>query len=353
LFHGSHVDAIESALSETFAQNADAQLVERSKSSSFEIISSLALAHRHRVRGDVKAAEDEYRRALTIEPGNVVARNNLGTLLFLQGNEDAAQATFQVAASGGERAEPLLNLASILVDQSLFDQANSAIEKARKLDHDLTEHYTRVASSLPTREKLLSADTSQGPMWSLMFDVDSDQQLAVTEQIFGVIGANTPLWMAPLFVLFVGLFSFALVKRSEKKPLCVPCPKCGVPADRDAPASYCEQCQSIFLKAIAVEPVLRIQKESEVIGYQRRRRWTERILSVFAGAGDMFGGRPVFGSILAFFFVASLSVLRFTEGFVVNPWTVSFDTAAHTLKVVVAIVFAVILALFSVRQSLK
>jgi tetratricopeptide (TPR) repeat protein len=353
IFHGSQVDAIESALSETFASGADAKLIEQSRAPGFGVVSSLALAHRHRVRGDIKAAEDEYRRALTIDPGNVVARNNLGTLLFLQGHEEAAQATFQAATMRGERAEPLLNLASILVDQSLFEQANSNIESARKLDRDLTEHYTRVASSLPTREKLLSADTSQGPMWSLLFDVEPDRRLAITQQIFGIVGANSPLWMAPVFVILVALFAVGLAKRSQTKPLCVPCPKCGVPAQRDAPASYCEQCQSIFLKAIAVEPVLRIQKESEVISYQRRRRWTERAFSVLAGAGDIFGGRPIVGTILVFFFVAMLAIMRFTEGFVVNPWSVCFDAAAHTLKIGVAIGIAVILVLFSVRQSLK
>jgi hypothetical protein len=277
----------------------------------------------------------------------------LGTLLFLQGHEDAAQATFQAATMRGERAEPLLNLASILLDQSMFEAANSNIESARKLDRDLTEYYTTRISSLPTREKLLSADTGQGPLWSLLFEVDPERRLAVTRQIFGIVGGSSPIWMAPVFALLVGLFAAGLAKRSQTKPLCVPCPKCGVPAQRDAPASYCEQCQSIFLKAIAVEPVLRVQKEGEVISYQRRRRWTERGLSVIAGAGEIFGGRPVFGTVLVFFFVCTLAVMRFTEGFVVNPWTVCFDAAAHTLKIGVALGIAVILVLFSVRQSLK
>lgn len=353
IFHGSNVDAIESALSETFASSADTMLVNQSRAPGFDVIGSLALAHRHRVRGDVKAAEDEYRRALTIDPGNVVARNNLGTLLFLQGHEEAAQATFQAATQRGERAEPLLNLASMLVDQSLFEQANAQIELARKLNRNLTEHYTRVASSLPTREKLLSADTSQGPLWTLLFAADDDRKLAVTEQIFSLIGANTPLWMAPLFVAFIALFGVALVKRSERRPLCVPCPKCGVPADRDAPASYCDQCQSIFLKAIAVEPVLRLQKESEVIRYQQRRRWTERLLSIVAGAGEIFAGRPIAGTLLVFLLVVALSVFKFNEGFIVNPWTVTFDQAAATLKMGAAIVFAALLTLISVRQALK
>lgn len=353
IFHGSQVDNIESALSETFANAADAKLIEQSKAPGFSVVSSLALAHRYRVRGEIKLAEEEYRRALTIDPSNVVARNNLGTLLFLQGHEEAAQATFQMAAMRADRAEPLLNSASMLVDQSQFEQANQNIEQARKLDKDMTEHYTRVASSLPTREKLLSADTSQGPLWSLLWDADVEQKKAVTQQLFGIIGANTPLLMMPLFVVLIAIFGAGVAKRAEKKPLCVPCPKCGVPAERDAPASYCDQCQSIFLKAIAVEPLLRVQKEGEVISYQRRRRWTERALSVFAGAGEIFGGRPVFGSLMVFFFVASLAMVRFTEGFVVNPWTVCFDTTAHTVKMVVAIAVALVLTIVSVRQALK
>lgn len=352
-FHGSTVDAIETALSETFTPNEEAKLTEMSRSPEFGVVGSIALAHRHRVRGDLKAATDEYRRALTLDPNNVVARNNLGKLLFIQGNEEAARASFQNAANSGQRAEPLLNLASMLLDDSQFEQANVSIERARKLDRGLVEYYTQNASALQTRDKLLDAESSQWPLWELLFAQDAGERYLVTEQIFSVLGASTPIFMMPVFVALIAVLAFLLAKRSVHKPLSVPCPKCGVPADRDAPASYCEQCQSIFLKTIAVEPTLRLQKEGEVISYQKRRRWTERLLSLIAGAGDIFSGRPIFGMFLLFFFLTAIAVIRFTEGFVVNPWNVGFDPAAHTLKLAIAIVFAAVLALISVRQALK
>lgn len=354
VFHGSIVDSMETAMSEAFAGEAEQKLEQFTRTTGRgDLESALVLAHRYRMRGDVQSAEAEYRRVLSVQPGNVIARNNLGTLLYLLGREDAAMATFQSVSHGAERAEPLLNMASMLLDQTRFEEANKLIERARKIDPTLTERYTRFDASVSTADKLLYAELGQETLWARLFEVEEERRVLVTQELWSAFGGEMPPLFMPLFVLAAGLIARLLSRRAEELRLSMACPKCGVPARRDAPSTYCDQCQSVFLKTIAVEPMLRIAKEEDVRGYQRRRRWIERGLSVVAGAGHMFGGRPIAGGILFFLLALAVGAIRFAEGIVVHPWAIGVDPSAQTFQMGAAAVLAAIFVVISVRSSFK
>lgn len=353
-FHGSIVDAMETVMSEAFASDAETQLANYLRTTGkSDLEGAQLLAHRYRMRGDLAAAEIEYRRALAAQPANSALRNNLGTLLYLLGREEAALGTFQAAAAANDRAEPMLNLASMLLDQSRFDEAKATIERARNVDPALAARYTGTESGRPTVEKLLYAELGQSVLWERLFEVDSDARMDVATALWRRIGGATPPIAMPVVVFVAAALAMLLARRAERLALSTGCPKCGVPAKRDAPATYCDQCQSIFLKAVAVEPMLRIAKEEDVRSFQRRRRWTERLLSLVAGAGHMFSGSPIAGAFFALFLAGALASMRFPEGFLVHPWSVGFDPSAGTFQLGVAAVLAGILVLASVRSSLK
>jgi tetratricopeptide (TPR) repeat protein len=354
-FHGSIVDAMETASTEAFAIDAERVLTEYSKSGGRnDLHGALVLARRYRMRGDLAKAEVEYRRALAAQPDDVVARNNLGTLLYLLGHEEQARATFQQAMSGNTTyAEPFLNTASILLDSSNFDEANIAIEKARRIDRELTDRYTKIEGTVPTAKKLLDADLSDAPLWLRLLDVDATQRNQVTSELWKLIGGRTPPLMMPALALLVFALALALSKRAEDMGLTIACPKCGTPAMRDAPAQYCEQCQSIFLKAVAVEPVLRLEKENQVSSHQRRRRLLERVLSLLAGAGNVFADRALIGTTMMFGFFVCLASMLWTEGLIVHPWTMGREASSSMLQLVTCGIAGVALAGLSVRQAFK
>lgn len=355
-FHGSLVDAMEAAATEAFATEAEQKLVEYQKTAggAHDPLASLVLAMRYRMRGDLVAAESVYRQALVSQPQDAVARNNLGTLLYLLGREEQAKATFQQAGNAGTRAEPLLNYASILLDSSNFDEANLAIERARHINRELTEAYTRAnTGNVPTSKKLMDADMGDASLWGKLFDLDAEQRARVMAEIWRLIGGETPpLAMPGVVLLALALASF-FRSRSDQMRLSVACPKCGVPASRDAPAMYCEQCQSIFLKGVAVEPMLRLAKEAEVRNHQQMRRWLERLLSLCAGAGHIFSDSPLIGISLLFAFFLTVANMIWTDGLIVHPWSLGRDASAAPAQLVFTGIVAAILVLASVRHAFR
>jgi tetratricopeptide (TPR) repeat protein len=352
-FHGSIADALDSASTEAFATDAEERLLRYEHGAgSNDIQASLVLARRYRMRGDLASAENEYRKALLAQPNNTVARNNLGTLLYLEGRDEQAKATFQVAANASEYAEPFLNLASLLVDSSNFDEANGAIERARRVNRDLTELYTKFDSTVPTAKKLFDAEIG-GTLWARLLDAETDQRLSVTAEVWHFLGGETPWFAMPFVVLLIAAAAIALGRKGDQMNLSVACPKCGIPAERDAPARYCEQCQSIFLKGIAVEPVLRLEKETDVRNYQRRRRWVERGLSVLAGGGHMFGERPWLGAGLLFLFCLLLANMLWSEGLIVHPWSLGREASASLPQLLSCGFGALALIGLSIRQAFR
>ncbi len=350
-FHGSLTDAMATAVGEAFASDAEQRLrfyAEHDGKGDFE--TAMVLAHLKRRRGDLAGAEADYRQALASNPGSAQARNNLGTILYLMSRKEAAEAAFQQAATG-EIAEPFLNLASVEAEIGEFDKAKNQLERARTIDGELTNYYTSLDSSVPISQKLLDAQFDQGILWRRLFDSDAAQSSEVTEQVWRSVAGWLPPLVSSIAMGVLLVLAFLLYRRSDR--LSTPCPKCGIPADRGSPAHYCVQCNSVFLTAVAVEPLLRRRKEFEVRRFQVRRRWVERILTLFAGSGQVYGGQPILGVFLMFFFLLLLGNIVLADYLSVHPWSVWIDTSAAMFWSVASATMAVILILISVRLVLS
>jgi Tfp pilus assembly protein PilF len=348
-FHGSITDAMATAVSEAFASDAEMRLrhhAEHEGKGDYE--TAMVLAHLKRRRGELAGAEVDYQSALGANPTSAYARSNLGTIFYLMGKKEAAQAAFQQAATG-EIAEPFLNLASLAAEAGDFDKAKEHLERARTIDEPLTNYYTTFNSSVPTSQKLLEAQFDQRILWRRIFDADSAQSSEVAQQVWRSVAGWLPTEVSSMVMLGLLLLGVILLKRSDR--LSVPCPKCGIPADRGSPAQYCGQCHSVFLTAVAVEPSLRRRKEHEVRRFQVRRRWVERALVLFAGSSQVYSGSPILGVILMFLFLLLTGNVVLADYLSVHPWSVWIDSSAAMLWSIASAGVAVLFVLISLRAT--
>lgn len=345
-FPGSRADFMEMAVTEAFADEAESALGQRTDSG--DVSGALILAVRSRIRGDLEGAVLHYQKALSINPNDDGARNNLGIAYVMLGREEAALESFRQASARKTLAQPLLNQATIFADSSHFDEANALLDQARHIDEDLTEQYTRMDASVPMKSKMLAAELGQGILWSRLLSLDGTNGRAVTVEEWRRVGGRTPALFMPLIVLVAAVFSVRLIKRSRR--LSTPCPKCGAPAHREAPARHCVDCEAVFLAPTPVDVRLRRARERIVVRYQRKRRWAERLLGLCAGAGHILGDRAVGGVSLLFFFAACLACAISHGSPTADAWSIWMGGDDASLITIVCLAVAGFLSLFSLRQ---
>ncbi len=348
-FHGSLADALEAANEEAFADDAERRLVAAVEAGDRDPAIVMSLAHRAELRGDLRAAIRQYREALAAED-SPVARNNLGRLLYLCRERDAAFKELERAAGAGGRAEPSLNLASLLLDQARFPAAQAAIDRARDLDAELARRYGETPTDTPTEQKLLAVPVDLSGAWGRLLSLELDSRLALADHVWRTLGSRLPVQAMPIVGLVLLLLGGVVARKRLAWSLSHPCPKCGQPAPQSAPRGYCEQCQTLFLNAVTVEPATRARKERAIERYQTRRSWAARGLSLFAGAGEIYASRPFWGFALAFGLLGSGVAWLWLGGLSSEAWAVWLGPGGVLPFVTAAV--AGLATLWSIRRAL-
>jgi Flp pilus assembly protein TadD len=107
---------------------------------------NLGLALRNAGRFD--EAEQQYRRALELEPHYPFALNNLGTILRLQGRPDEAAPLFHAAITARPRyADPRINLGNLAMDRGDLVGAETWYREALELrEHSVPARYNLARS---------------------------------------------------------------------------------------------------------------------------------------------------------------------------------------------------------------
>lgn len=348
LFHGSRIDALVAAYTENLSPEIAARLDGLAKDDSGERLTYARIhAHRARQRGDLAEARRWYETVVQAAPSDPSALNNLAVLQFLDGDQEAARANFEAAARS-DRAEPRLNYSLLLADEGQFSEADALLLAAREIDPQLTEAFTSLDGVRPAAQRFVEVPLPNALLWARFFDVAPRQRGEVLEELWYPLGGKMPPWGFLLVVAAsIGLGMYASRFRSS---LSVPCSKCGRPAPGTPGAPYCEQCVSVFVSGVAVEPRVRQQKEVEVRRYQRRRRWAERLSSP-TGFGLVIGGRPLLGVGLAFvigFAVGGIALLPLLG---VSAWSQPVGGEARALAIGSLALLGLAAAAYSVAQS--
>ncbi|MHB1843839.1 MAG: tetratricopeptide repeat protein [Deltaproteobacteria bacterium] len=259
-----------------------------------------ALGHRQKRVGELEEAEKSFRRALALYPGRAAAENNLGNVLFLEGNLQGARTQYEAAIDHDPSlASAYFNLGQAFNRLLLLDQSQQAQRHALELDRGLIEPHVS-GDDLRANRYLIDvpltwgeiAETGRG---SLASGVRS-QAMA---RLFGPLSRSAlpaaGVVMALLFILAI------LGPRMRPSSQCVKCgrPVCGR-CDADlAGDGLCGQCVNVFIRRSVADPPARIRKEARVKAYQSWRGMLVRALAVLlGGGGHVAGGQPLVGYVL-------------------------------------------------------
>ena len=280
-----------------------------------------------------------YRRMLSADPRDAVARNNLANIEFVRGSYDAARARYRAGTEPGVPPEiaatSYYNLSLAHLQKFEYQAFNEAKSNADRLAHGLVADYDRwkydsgdyaVVDLGLTREQV--RDKFAGSESGVTVRNIAARQGAPSRP-GGLLGSLTNR-----FVACVGVFALAvfLVGRWRgPKAFTHHCRRCGTAFCRfchlgQVSGGLCSQCYHLFVVRDGVSGPARNRKMAEVQRADGRRERVFRVLSVLSpGAGQVYGGWTFRGValLLAWYGVLALIVAR---------WVVPFTDVSRRLS---------------------
>lgn len=347
-FHGSRVDHLARVLEEAFVRPSEVPLNEHLRTHPEDGMTALVLGIRAARRSDLELARELLSSAVRAWPQDPTTLNNLGVVEYRLGEHERAERHLRAAAAHGlNTAAPNLNLSLIASDRGNFDDAERFLRQARESDEQLVASVQNKAG-LPLESRMTMIAVPRERLWAELYGLDGDDVGATRGQIWRMVGGRVGEWSIPawgLLALAIGLLGFRMRRPSG------PCVRCGAPADLEADGGHCPQCQSVFFGSVGVTPAVRKAKERQVLGYQRRRVWLERVAALVPGCGALIAGKtvPGFTLLMPFCVIASLVLVR---GWLsAHAWHVPDNGAGSWLLGAAGGVVIGLLSLMSVRGS--
>jgi hypothetical protein len=265
--------------------------------------------------GDDQQAERHYRRALELRPRYAGAHVNLGNLLFLNNDFQAALNEYETA----QKADPRLAIAfynsSVASGETYrFDQQARMLENARKVDRAFVERLTRN----PPPQKIVAYTPPVDEAWDVTARLSRNED---ARALFGNYSTFDPLrsganqiTLAALASLLLALLLLVIRRKGGIANACIKCGRTFCPRCKSARESstYCTQCIHIYLKRDGVSLDTKRLKLDEVtdhhIAVTRRNKIFATLLP---GSSQMLEGRAVTGVIgfLLFAFFVFVAIL--------------------------------------------
>ncbi len=317
---------------------------------------SAALGRHFKRRGDLQRAKGWYELALASDDRAAEVQVNLGNVLFLQGDIEAAKAAYLGAAdrAGGDLttlAAAHYNLSKLYLRTSELDKSQAARERAQQEDGDFLARYgsdedfsaNRFIVDVPVPARKVSALASAGA-------ASQELQAYVRGRLMGALPRAAWPWSGLAFLAVMWLLALG----RERLAPSTPCERCGRPACRrcDAAAgALCGQCVNAFVKKGVVDARDRLRKEAEVRRHERFGVVVTRILAITGGgAGLVWRGAviPGFLFLLGLLFVGA--VVWFWRGVLPPPQPSRWVLVG---KIVVAVPAGLALYALSVREALR
>ncbi|WP_084737109.1 tetratricopeptide repeat protein [Cystobacter ferrugineus] len=286
-------------------------------------------------RGQMQEAIAHYKAAMALRAGHAPLMTNLGNALLATGDMAGAERLYTQALSADPGlAAPAFNLAevhrrraAVAPDSQISthnQKARDALETAGRLDRRL------LMWERPPDERLTMNRLLLGPVLPLSdLPVVEDANLAahveaqLSSRLLGGgsgISAWGPLVLGALLVSLLG-FARGTFKPSHE------CEKCGRPVCRrcdkelGVASKLCAQCVNVFSRKIVVEARVRARKHIEI---ERKRQWASGVSYVFgalvSGAGHLFNGLTVRGTLYAFLFLFGVAGLALRSGVLRSPY---------------------------------
>jgi len=303
-----------------------------------DFLEIFALARYELRRGQLDAAIEHFKRAATLKGNEARLLTNLGNALLAKGEADNALEMYQQATEADAAlAAPLFNLAKLhsrraaaLPDEAVgaeLDKGHTAMTKAQSLDETLLARElsgTQAEETLANR-LLLSPGLSSSEIAALVASTDASEKVEaqLSRTLLGT-GASMPAFLYPLIaaLALVGLGLLGGRFNVSKE-----CEKCGRSVcRRDDPelgvgSLLCGQCVNVYARKGVVPAPLKVRKQLEVARYQTRMGRISYVLGlIWSGAGHVFSGWPVRGTLYGFLFSFALFQALFRSGVMRSPF---------------------------------
>lgn len=256
--------------------------------------------------GNEEQAQQHYNRAIELRRTYAGAHVNLGNLLFMNNEFQAAMTAYDKA----QRADPDLAIAyynhSVASGETYkFDQQSTMLEKARKADPAFVERVTRV----PPLQKIVMYSPPIAEAWSVTNELS---KRPAARALFGnyasfdlARSSVNPMTIGALVSLLLALLLWMRRRRAGLANACIKCGRTFCPRCKSARESttYCTQCIHIYLKRDGVSIDTKRKKLEEVTSHQTGMVRRNKVFATFLpGAAQMMEGRIIAGVLGAFFF---------------------------------------------------
>jgi len=272
----------------------------------------LLMGNMQAFEGQDDQAGQHYRRAIELRPNYAGAHVNLGNLLFLNNEFQAAMTEYEKA----QQADPKLALAffnhSVASGETYkFDQQAKMLEKARNANASFIERVNRN----PPPQKIVMYNPPLDEAWTITGELS---RRPAARALFGNYSNFDPLRSAlnsvTLGALASLLLAIVLWSKRRKRGLAGACIKCGrtfchrCKSARES-TTYCTQCIHIYLKRDGVSLDTKRMKLDEVTDHQTGMVRRNRLFATFLpGAAQMLEGRTTSGALGLFFFALFVSM---------------------------------------------
>lgn len=290
-------------------------------------------------------ANVHYRRAIQLRPSYAGAHVNLGNLLFLNNEFQAAMTEYEKAEQADAKLATAFYNHSVAAGETYkFDLQAQMLDRARKADPSFVERTTR---NIPP-QKIVMYRPSLSEAWSVSEHMAS---LPAARALFGnyssfdlVQSASSPLTVGALVALLLALILYSIRRRTGFANACIKCGRTFCHRCKSARESttYCTQCIHIYLKRDGVSLDTKRQKLEEVAEHQSGMTWRNRIFATFLpGSAQLLEGRTIVGVVgmllFALFVVTALLVGR------LGPAIGPAADVAHMVVRIVAVLLAIVL----------
>ena len=294
--------------------------------------------------GNEEQAQQHYNRAIELRRTYAGAHVNLGNLLFMNNEFQAAMTAYEKA----QRADPDLAIAyynhSVASGETYkFDQQTRMLENARKADPAFVERVTRV----PPLQKIVMYSPPIAEAWSVTNELS---KRPAARALFGnyasfdlARSSVNPMTTGALVSLLLALLLWMRRRRAGLANACIKCGRTFCPRCKSARESttYCTQCIHIYLKRDGVSIDTKRKKLEEVTSHQTGMVRRNKVFATFLpGAAQMMEGRIIAGVLGAFFFGLLVAV-----AILVGRLAPAIGPAADVAQLMVRIVSIVLAAI--------
>ena len=296
-------------------------------------------------------ANVHYRRAIQLRPTYAGAHVNLGNLLYLNNEFQAAMAEYEKAEAADPRLATAFYNHSVAAGETYkFDLQKEMIAKTRDVDAAFAD---RMGRNQPP-QKIVMYKPPIAEAWKIS---DRLANRPAARALFGnystfepMRAATSPITIGAIVALLLALLLFVLRRRTGYANACIKCGRtfCSRCKSARESTTYCTQCIHIYLKRDGVSLDTKRRKLEEVGGHQTGVTRRNRLFATFLpGSAQLMEGRIVAGLLGVFLFAFFVFTAVFTGrlGPALGPVADVAQTIVRTIAIVLAVILWLVLSL--------